>query len=160
DILMGCMDKAFGGTGGYLCGNKKLIKYLRIACRSSILSSAITTSMAGAMIESAKQIKAGVHLREELLEKATYLKNELLKAGLTVLSRDEIPAIALYIGDEEKGIRFARILYENKILCPIIRWPAVPEGHTRFRIIVMVNHTKEQLDQFVEACKKAQSYIK
>jgi 8-amino-7-oxononanoate synthase len=40
DILMGCMDKAMGGTGGYLCGSKTLIDFLRVAASASVLSSA------------------------------------------------------------------------------------------------------------------------
>jgi 8-amino-7-oxononanoate synthase len=155
DIVMGCMDKAFGGTGGYLCGNKVLIKYLRIACRSSILSSAIPAMMAGAMVESAKQIRQGQELRKTLFDNARYLKNTLSGLGFKMLGRDEIPSLALYVGKEDKGIKFAKILWEEKVFCPIIRWPAVPAGQTRFRIIVMTNHTKAHLDRFAEACKKA-----
>ena len=155
DILMGCMDKAFGGTGGYLAGSKSLIKYLRIASRSSLLSSALPTGMAGAMIESVNQIMHGQDLRKDLFEKAKYLKESLINAGFQVLGRNDIPSVPLFIGDEKLGIQFANILWEQKIFSPVVRWPAVPMGQSRLRIIVMVNHTKQQLDQFINACKIA-----
>lgn len=152
DIIMGCMDKAFGGTGGYLCGSKALIKHLRIATRSSILSSALTTSMAGAMIESINQMENGQELRKTLFKKADYLRSRLIDAGFTIVGRDLLPAIALYVGDEKKGIKFSDMLWERGVHLPVVRWPAVPQGQSRFRIIVMVNHTDEQLDRFADAC--------
>lgn len=153
DILMGCMDKAMGGTGGYLCGSKTLIKYLRIAARSSILSSAVPAGMAGSMVESINQIRKGQGLRDKLFENARYLKYKLIETGFKILGESDIPAIPLFIGDESIGIKFAKLLWDAKIFCPIIRWPAVPTGQSRFRIIVMVTHTKEQMDHFIDVSR-------
>lgn len=154
DILMGCMDKAFGGTGGYLCGSKPLIDYLRIAVRSSILSSAIPTMMAGAMIESVEIMENGQELRRSLFAKAQYLRDGLRERGFTVLGRDNIPSVPLFMGDEYLGVRFAEELYARGILCSLVRWPAAPQGKARFRIIVMANHTQEHLDTFLDACEE------
>jgi len=154
DIIMGCMDKAFGGTGGYLCGKRVLIDYLRVAERSSILSSALTTSMSGAMLESVKIMKAGTAMRKELFEKSKYLSDKLRKMGFKIMGTDNIPSVALYVGKESEGIEFANRLYEKKIFSPVVRWPAVPEGEARFRIIVMLNHSYKQLDTYAEACEE------
>ena len=67
DILMGSLDKAFGGTGGYLCGSKEMIDYLRIASRPSILSSAIPAGVAGAMLQSVKEIKKANSKRKQII---------------------------------------------------------------------------------------------
>lgn len=152
DVLMGCMDKAFGGTGGYLCGSKPLIEYLRVGLRSSVLSSAIPTMMAGAMIESVNLIESGQELRRTLFEKAAYLRNGLMEHGFTVLGPDTIPSVPLFMGDERVGLQFADGLYRRKILCSLVRWPAAPQGKARFRIIVMANHSYEHLDRLIEAC--------
>lgn len=160
DILMGCMDKAFGGTGGFLCGKKSMISFLRIASRSSILSSAIPAGMAGAMYESVRKIKSMGEEREKLLEKAEYLKNGLVEMGFKVLSRDRIPAIALFVGKEANGIKFSNMLWERGIFSPVVRWPAVPEGESRFRVLVMRNHTQKHLDQFLSACREIGKELK
>lgn len=154
DILMGCMDKAFGGTGGYLCGSKALIDYLRVALRSSVLSSAIPTMMAGAMIESVNIIESGQELRAVLFEKAGYLRDGLTERGFTVLGRDLIPSVPLFMGDERIGMAFAEGFYKRNIMCSLVRWPAAPQGKSRFRIIVMENHTKQHLDRFLDACEE------
>lgn len=155
DILMGCMDKAFGGTGGYLCGDKDLIDYLRIASRSSILSSALPTMMAGAMIKSLEIISTGNDLRKKLFARAEYLRNGLIKNNFKILGKDILPSIPLYIGDEELGIKFTNLMFEDGILCPLVRWPAVPDKQSRLRIIVMANHEEKHLDKFIEVATKA-----
>lgn len=160
DILMGCMDKAFGGTGGFLCGKKEMIKYLRIACRSSILSSAIPAGMAGAMIESARKIKMMTKEREEIVSKANYLRSGLKGMGFKVISRDPIPATALFVGKESLGIKFAKLLMEKGIYSPVVRWPAVPEGESRFRVLVMRDHTQAHLDKFLTACQEVGKQLK
>lgn len=154
DLLMGCMDKAFGGTGGYLCGSKSMIDFLRIASRSSILSSAIPVGMAGGMLKSVELIKTKVNEREKIIENSEYLRNSLRKLGFEVAGQDPIPATALMVGQESKGISFAKKLWDRGIFSPIIRWPAVPEGTSRFRILIMSSHTREQIDRFVEECAK------
>ena len=92
DILMGCMDKALGGTGGYLCGSKTLVDFLRIAANSSVLSSALPCSMAAAVVAAIDLIENGDELRAGLVEKSRYLKAGLREAGFTVLG-PERPAV-------------------------------------------------------------------
>lgn len=154
DVLMGCMDKAFGGTGGFLCGSKEMIKYLRIACRSSILSSALSAGMVGAMIESVKKIKGMRLERESLINNADYIKSSLSKMGFRVLQRDSIPAIALFVGKESLGIEFEKRLWKMGVFSPVIRWPAVPRGESRFRILIMKDHTREHLDKLLRCCEE------
>jgi len=159
DLLMGCMDKAFGGTGGYLCGSKALIDYLRVSLRSSVLSSAIPTMMAGAMIESVEMMENGQELRRRLFDNATYLRNGLIEHGFTVLGRDTIPSVPLFMGDERVGLAFAEGFSKRNIMCSLVRWPAAAQGRSRFRIIVMADHTREHLDRFLEACDEIRAEI-
>ena len=152
DILMGCMDKALGGTGGYLCGSKALIDYLRIAASSSVLSSALPCGMAGAMIAAIDLIESGQDLRDGLQSKSRYLKQGLRNAGLTVLGTHDIPSVPLFVGDEALGIAFAEGLRDRGIFCPVMRWPAVPAGGARLRLSLMARHEQSHLDRLIEAC--------
>lgn len=153
DILMGSMDKALGGIGGYLCGKKNIIKFLKVASRSSILSSSYPTVMASAMLKAIEITKASENTRRELLEKAKYLSDNLKNMGFKILGKENLPAVALFTGPESTGIAFSRQLFESKIICPVFRWPAAPEGQSRLRITVMADHEKKQLDAMIEACK-------
>lgn len=152
DILMGCMDKAMGGTGGYLCGSKDLVDYLRIAASSSVLSSALTCAMAGAMIAAIDLIESAQDRREGLVEKSRYLHQGLQRQGLTVLGPDHLPSVPLLVGDEALGVAFAHGLRERGIFCPVMRWPAVPIGKARLRLSLMARHEQHHLDALIEAC--------
>ena len=152
DILMGCMDKAMGGTGGYLCGSKTLVDFLRISASSSVLSSALPCSMAGAMLTAIDLIEGGQDLREGLYRKARYLKEGLRSVGLTVLGPDNIPSVPLFIGDEALGVAFSDLLRQRGIFCPVMRWPAVPPGRARLRLTLMARHELSHLDRLIEAC--------
>jgi 8-amino-7-oxononanoate synthase len=152
DILMGCMDKAMGGTGGYLCGSRNLISFLRIAASASVLSSALTCGMAGAMIAAIDLVEQGQHVREDLQRKARYLKEGLRRVGLTVLGSHDIPSVPLLIGDEAQGMAFTHLLRQRGIFCPLMRWPAVPMGKSRLRLSLMARHERHHLDSLIEAC--------
>jgi 7-keto-8-aminopelargonate synthetase-like enzyme len=154
DVLMGCMDKAFGGTGGFLCADFPVIEYLKIALRPSVLSSAIPAMMCGAMIRAVDLIENGAERRAKLFENARRMREGLESRGFTVLGRDLLPSVALYMGDEPLGIQFQEMLYERGIFCFLVRWPAAAQGKARFRVICMVNHTAEQIDRFVDTCEE------
>jgi 8-amino-7-oxononanoate synthase len=152
DILMGCMDKAMGGTGGYLCGSKNLIDFLRVAASSSVLSSALPCAMAGAVVAAIDLIRNGQDLREGLREKSRYLKERLRAAGLTVLGTDDLPSVPLFVGPDALGVAFSDRLRTRGIFCPVMRWPAVPFGQSRLRLSLMARHELSQIDALVAAC--------
>lgn len=152
DILMGCMDKAIGGTGGYLCGSKDFIDYLRIAATSSMLSSALPCSMAMAVIAAIDIIEQDHERRESLRRKSDYLREGLQREGLTVLGADCLPSVPLLIGNENVGQAFAERLLELGIFCPVMRWPAVPLGKARLRLSIMARHEQHHLDALIKAC--------
>lgn len=146
DIYMGCMDKAMGGTGGFLCGTRELIRFLRVACRSSSLSSCLPAMMAGAMLQAVDVIRSQPQIRADLLRKSARLKQLLLAAGFCVIGNADHPAVSVLIGDDALGLAFERRLWDQKVFQPIMRWPAVPMNRSRFRLNVMANHTVEHLE--------------
>ena len=154
DILMGCMDKAMGGTGGYLCGSKALIDFLRIAASASVLSSALTCAMSGAVIAAIDLIEGAQEAREGLREKSRYLKNGLREAGLTVLGPDDLPSVPLFVGADALGVAFADRLRTKGIFCPVMRWPAVPFGQARLRLSLMARHEQRHLDRLIDGCSQ------
>ncbi len=152
DVVTGSLDKAFGGTGGYIAGSRTLIDYLWLTLRSNYLSSALPCGMAGAMLEVIDRVEVATDIRAELASKARWLRAALRAEGFTVLGTHDIPSVLLFIGNEEKGIAFADGLLESGIFCPLMRWPAVPPGRSRFRLSLMARHEQRHLEALVEAC--------
>lgn len=153
DIWMGSLDKAFGGTGGYLAGSKELVRYLKIASRSFLLSSALPAASAAAMLEAADIIQNdAVELRKKVFTNAKLVREGLQARGFKILGKDQLPAIPLFVGDERLAIRFCTALMKHGIFTAVFRWPAVPEKTSRLRITVMASHTSDHIRQLIEAC--------
>lgn len=105
------------------------------------------------LIEVLKIIEDGDHLRQQVLTNAEYLRSNLKKLGFAVLGQ-ESAIVPLFIGSEEKAIKFYSALIENNILAPCIRRSAVPEGKERIRFSLMATHTREQIDTLLSVCEK------
>lgn len=151
DIIMGSYDKALGGMGGFLAGKKEIIEYLRVVARPYIFSSALSGVLAGGLIEAIRICQKEPELRDRLFQNASYVREELTKAGFSILGTSDIPVVCLLIGDETSAVRFSRALFNRAIYCPSFRWPAVPKGKSRLRITLMATHTKEHLEQLLRA---------
>lgn len=155
DVLMGSFDKALGGMGGYLAGRKEVVKYLRVAARPYMFSSAVPGLMAGAMIRAIDACVQGQALRVRLRENADFLRGELARLGFKVLGNGELPVVPVVIGEEEAAIRFSRRLFDLGVFVPCFRWPAVSKGTARIRATVTALHRQEHLVQVVEAFRVA-----
>ena len=158
DIIMGTFTKAFGGVGGFVVGSKDLIDFLRISARSYIFSAPIPPAIVAGLLIAITEAKNNANLRKALWEHANYLKDSLKKMGFnTLLSETQI--IPVLIGKEEKAIEFSKLLFENGILAPCVRWPAVPWGEARLRLTVKATHTKEQIDYLIKNIEKIGKHL-
>ncbi len=153
-VLMGTLSKAIGSIGGYIAGSKLLIDYLRVTARSYIFTaSPLPPASTAAAIQAIREIKNNPKLVTSLNKNADYLRTGLKQHGFDTLN-SSTPIIPIVIGDEVKAIKFSDRLFNEGILAPCVRWPAVPKGKARIRCVVMATHTKEHLDTFIEKCKK------
>ena len=63
--------------------------------------------------------------------------------------------LPVVIGDTATTMRVSETLLEHGVLAPGIRPPTVPERTARIRATVMATHTEADIDQAVEAFRKA-----
>ncbi len=151
DILMGSFDKALGGLGGFLTGNKKIIDYLRITANSYILSSALPAVIAGGMIKAIEICTTQPNLRTQLFENYNYVSESLKQLGFTIIGNGELPVAPVIIGDEQKALLFSKELFNQGVYIPPFRWPAVPKNKSRMRITLMSTHKKDHLDKLIDS---------
>lgn len=159
DVIMGSFTKAFGSIGGFVVTNKSIADYLRITARSYIFSDPIIPAVVASLIKTIQIIEESDHLRQKVLDNAQHLRSNLKRMRFKVLG-EETPIVPLFIGSEEKAIKFSALLYENNISAPCIRRPAVAEGQERIRFSLMATHTKEQIEYLLENIKKIGEQLK
>lgn len=160
DMIMGSFSKALGGLGGFVAGSKDIVDYLRINVRPYMYSSPIPGVITAGLLEAVKICKNEPELRKKLWENYKYLKENLEKRGFHVMGDGTDPVLPIMIKDENKAVELSKKLFEKGIYIQAFRWPAVPEGTARLRIVVMSTHKKEHLDKLIESLGEVGKEIK
>ena len=151
DIIMGTCSKALASTGGFVVGSKELIRYLRIASRPYIFSTAMTPAASASLIETLNVIESEPEIREKMWVNANYLREQFNEIGFDTIT-SETQIIPILIGSDEKAIEFSKRLFKKGIFGPCVRWPAVEKQKARIRFAVMSTHTREQIDYLLKCC--------
>jgi len=153
DIILGTCSKALASAGGFVVGSSDLVRYLKIASRSYIFSTAPTPASSASLITALSVMENEPQHRQRMWENAVYLRDNLNKLGFhTFGSQTQI--IPILIGSDESAIVFSRRLFAKNIYGPCVRWPAVEKDKARIRFTVMASHSKDQLDNLLNACSE------
>ena len=149
-IYMATLGKAVGTSGAFIAGSKVLIETLIQKARPYIYTTATPPALAEATRASLKLIQEQPNLREQLNNNINYFRNcaEHLDIKLTESQTAIQPII---IGDEEKAILMSEQLLNHGLLVTAIRPPTVPKGTARLRVTLSATHTKNQIEQLIEA---------
>ena len=155
-VVMGTASKGLGVSGGFVSGSQELIDYLRITVRSYIFATAPSPIIAAAISEAVKVLKDEPALRRKLWHNRDYLVKNIKRLGFsTMQSKTQI--IPVLLGGEMRAANFSDELFERDIFVPAVRWPAVPLGEARIRVTVTAQHTKDQLDRFLNVLEDLKS---
>ncbi len=151
-IKMGTLSKTFGSYGGYVCGSKILIEYLKNAARSLIFSTALPPATLAASIEAIKTLRDEPQLIKQAMDNAILFTNTL---GLASAQSTIVPLI---LGENDKAISASKILAEHGFLITAIRPPTVPENTARLRFTFSAMHKHDDIKNLC-AIIKGQGFI-
>ena len=76
------------------------------------------------------------------------------------LESGTVPVLPIMLHDENLAVRANKILFEKGVYVESFRWPAVPEGTARMRIVPMAHHEQRHLDKLVTALEEAGKELK
>jgi len=153
DIQMGTLSKAAGSFGAYACGTKVLREYLINKSRSFIYTTAMPPALAQASRAAVKIIRDEPRLRLQLKDNADYLRAQIQGMGFDTMN-SSTPIIPLLVKDPARAKEMSNRLLQQGIFVQAIRPPTVPSGTSRLRLTVMATHTREDLDQLLNALRK------
>lgn len=148
DIIIGTFSKALGSLGGFVTGSHKFITYLKTKSRPFIYTTALPPGVCAAGFAGLKITQRDTSLRKKLWQNTDYIRGRLLGEGLD-LGDSATPIIPVLIGETNKTLKIADVLWRKGIFLPAIRPPTVPEGQGRLRLTITALHTKSQLDKLV-----------
>lgn len=153
DVEVGTLSKAFGVVGGYVAGKQEIVEWLRQRGRPFLFSSAIPAADAAACLAAVDILEESTELVDHLWDNARYFKTEMQRLGFDT-GASETPITPVMLGDAQLAQNFSRALFDNAIFAMAIKYPTVPQGKARLRVMLSAAHSKEDLDKGLEVFGK------
>ena len=146
-ISFGTLSKAFGGVGGFICSNERIIRYLKGYSSPWNFSCAPSPPIVGGLIKALEVATRDNSLREQLWSNVKYLTDNLRGLGLD-LGDTESQVIPIIIGSSgELLMRLAAEIQRRGLFLQPVDFPAVPAHARRFRVSASSQLTKDQMDR-------------
>ena len=110
-----------------------------------MFTSAMTAPDTAALLEAVKILQKSDNLVNKLWQNTRLLKSSLKAAGFDI-GESESPITPIMLGDEDLAVRFAAELFKQGVFATSIRFPMVPRGKARIRMIPSASHSKADLE--------------
>ncbi len=150
DIKVGTLSKTLASIGGFTAAGKNLVTHLRHSSRTCIFSTVIPPVSAAVALAALDIVRNKPERRKRLWENVKYYREELGRLGYNTLG-SVTPIIPVLIGNRDTTLKVATLMRENGIYIVPIVPPAIKEDQSRLRTNVMATHTREEIDQAIEA---------
>lgn len=145
DLIMTTFSKSFASLGGYVCGDSKIIQYIKHAARSLIFSASITPASMASANKALDVIQNEPWRRERLWEITRTMNKKLTDMGYHT-GNTETPIIPVFIRDVEKTFMLWHFLRDYGIFTNPVIAPAVPPEDALIRTSFTATHTDEDLE--------------
>ncbi len=150
DLHGGTFAKSFGTFGGYICGSKRALDFIKFVSPGFMLTKALPGAITAATIKSLELMQSMPERRLQLWENINTLRDGLRVAGFnignpqgavtSIFTRGALALTAVEILQEDHGILVNPVMY-----------PAVPYGTSIIRMTASALHTPSQMKQLVAA---------
>ncbi|MGE5380892.1 MAG: glycine C-acetyltransferase [Methylocystaceae bacterium] len=153
DVQVGTLSKAVGVLGGYLAGSADLIDYIVLRGRPYLFSTAHPPGVVAANM-AAIDVMLEENLQERLWENGRYLKAGLNHLGFNT-GESETPITPVIVGEGATAMKFSDQLFAEGVFCTGIAFPTVAKDKARVRTMPMATHTRQDIDEALEAFARA-----
>lgn len=145
-VSFGTLSKSFGGVGGFIASNERIIHYLRGYASPYNFSCAPSPVVIAGLMKSLEVATRDSSLRDKLWENTAYFKKACLDMRLD-LGGTESQVIPIIIGsDGEMLFEMAKEVQLRGLFIQPVDFPAVPAHARRFRLSMSSQLTKEDMD--------------
>ncbi len=154
DIITSTLGKALGGAaGGFVAGPEVLADYLTQRSRPQLFSNALPPAVAASSLEAVRVLESDPARVRRLHENTRYFRAAIREAGFNPLE-GETPIVPIIVGETPLAIRMSARLLDHGVFVTGFGFPVVPHGQARVRCQLSSAHTREDLDEAVDAFKK------
>ena len=150
DLHGGTFAKAFGTFGGYVCGSKRVLDYIKFVSPGFVLTKSLPGAVTAATIKSLELMQSMPERRTQLWRNIEILRTGLRNAGFDI--GDPQGAVTSIFTRGAMALSSVRMLMEeHKILVNPVMYPAVPYGTSIIRMTASALHSAEDMQRLVDA---------
>ncbi len=154
DIVTSTLGKALGGaSGGFTSGRKEIIEYLRQRSRPYLFSNTLAPVIVGTSLKVLDMLSNSNDAISAIQENTKYFREKMAAAGFELSGKDH-PIVPVMLYDATVAKTMADKLLEEGIYVIGFSFPVVPKEKARIRVQLSAAHTREQLDQCIDAFVK------
>jgi glycine C-acetyltransferase len=152
DVLFCTFAKSMASIGAFVCGDKKLINYLRYNMRSQIYAKSLPMPLTIGALKRLDLLKNAPDMREKLWNIVNTLQDGLRARNFDI-GITQSPVTPVYLkGGTEEAARMIIDLRENyKIFVSVVTYPVVEKGELMLRIIPTASHSIEDVEYTLDA---------
>jgi glycine C-acetyltransferase len=150
DIEVGTLSKAFGVVGGVAAGSPVIVDWLRQRARPFLFSSAMTVPDVAACLAAVDLLEESDELVRRLWENTEFFKTQIRAMGFDTGS-STTPITPIMLGEAPLAQAFSRELFGAGVFAMAIGFPTVPRGKARLRVMISAAHSRDDLQQGLEA---------
>jgi glycine C-acetyltransferase len=153
DIITSTLGKALGGAaGGFVAGSASLCDMLTQRSRPQLFSNALPPTVAASALGAIRRLEHHPELVQKLRENTRYFREAITEAGFKPLP-GETPIVPIIVGETATAIIMSDMLLDEGVFVTGFGFPVVPQGEARVRCQLSAAHSREDLDQAIEAFK-------
>ena len=154
DVITSTLGKALGGaSGGFTSGRQEIIDLLRQRSRPYLFSNTVAPAIVATSIAVIDMLSATTDLRDRLEKNTKYFRDKMTATGFDIKSGVH-PIVPIMLGDAKLAQNIASDMLDEGIYVIGFSFPVVPKWEARIRVQISAAHSREQLDQAIDAFVK------
>lgn len=150
--LAGTLSKAFGRHGGFIVGQRELIRSVKSKTGTYVGSTPIPTPLAAATAKGIEILELHPEMRAKLHRNAALAKAGLKELGIPA-EDTPVPIIAWSLSSEKKMVRIQQELMKRGIAIAYLKYAGAPAAGV-LRVTIFSTHTPSQIKRLIKELAK------
>ncbi|MBS1590193.1 MAG: aminotransferase class I/II-fold pyridoxal phosphate-dependent enzyme, partial [Bacteroidetes bacterium] len=147
DIYFSTFAKSMASIGGFIAGDKQVLKFLRYNMRSQVFAKSLPMAIVVGNLKRLELLRTKPELKEKLWHNVHRLQNGLKENGFEIGTTNTPVTPVFMKGGLFDATQLVFDLRENyNIFCSVVVYPVIPKGQIILRLIPTAVHTDEDID--------------
>ncbi len=159
-IQTSTLGKSLGGAcGGYVAGSKTVCEYLIQKSRPHLFSNALPPAVCTGSTAAIEILMSEPERLTRLRENTALFREQITGLGLNVV-KGLTPIVPVIVGETPLAIQAQQLLFDRGVFVSGFGYPVVPKGEARLRCQICATHTRDEIEQAVEAFREVAAELK